>query len=277
MQAIKAYIQLTRPLNLLIAFLSIFIGGFVTGTIHPVAKLLMACLSGTCVTAGANAVNDYFDLEIDRMNKPLRPLPRGAIRPGKAHGFGMMLFGTGIILSVLIHTTALIIAVGSSFLLYLYSLRLKKIPVWGNVTVAFVTGLAFVYGGLAVNRIGSALIVGLFAFFFHWSREIIKDIEDIEGDRSQGVRTLPIVGGVKVALIWATVLIVVLIGLTFVPYMLNMFSIRYLIAVVLGVHLFLVYTVISMWRKPEPAHLGRLALWMKLDMFFGLLAVYLGR
>lgn len=277
MQSIKAYIQLTRPLNLLIAFLAIFIGGFVTGTIHPLFRLFLACLSGAFVGAGANAVNDYFDLEIDRLNKPFRPLPRGAIPPGKAHVFAVVLFGMGIVLGALIHTTALIIALASSCLLYFYSLRLKKISVWGNVTVAFVSGLAFVYGGLAVNRIGSALIVGLFAFFFHWSREIIKDIEDIEGDRSQGLRTLPIVGGVKVALIWATVLIVILIGLTLIPYMLDIFSIWYLVVVVLGVHLYLVYMVISMWRNPEPAHLGRLSLWMKFDMFFGLLAIYLGR
>ncbi|MCJ7811800.1 UbiA family prenyltransferase, partial [bacterium] len=126
-------------------------------------------------------------------------------------------------------------------------------------------------------RIGPALIVGTFAFFYHWGREIIKDIEDIEGDRSQNLKTLPIVCGVKPALTWATVLLVILIGLTLIPYVLRIFSILYLIVVTLGVNVFLVYVMVSMWKRPDSAHLGRLALWMKFDMFFGLLAVYLGR
>ena len=79
MKTITGYIQLTRPVNLLIALLSIFIGGFVTGTIHPLLKLLLASFSGMLVAAGANSINDYYDLEIDRINKPKRPLPSGLI------------------------------------------------------------------------------------------------------------------------------------------------------------------------------------------------------
>ena len=72
MKTIQGYIQLTRPINLIIAFLSVFIGGFVTGTIHPLSKLLLACFSGMLIAAGANSINDYYDLEIDRINKPSR-------------------------------------------------------------------------------------------------------------------------------------------------------------------------------------------------------------
>ena len=160
---------------------------------------------------------------------------------------------------------------------FLYSYRLKRTAVWGNLTVAFVTGLAFVYGGLAVGRVGSALVVGVFAFFYHWGREIIKDVEDVEGDRALGARTLPVACGRKVAFAWATGVLVVLMGLTLVPYFLNLFSLRYLIVVVLGVDLFLGYVLFSMWRRSEPANLHRLAFLMKVDMFVGLVAVYVGR
>ena len=85
MQRIKGYIALTRPPNLIIAFLSIFIGGFVTGSIQPLVKLLLACFSGMLVMAGANSINDYFDLEIDRINKPKRPLPSGLVKPVSAY------------------------------------------------------------------------------------------------------------------------------------------------------------------------------------------------
>lgn len=227
--------------------------------------------------AGANSVNDFFDLDIDRINKPNRPLPSGLVTPGQAHQFSLILFGSGIFLSIFIHLLGFFIALGSSLLLYLYSYRLKRIVLWGNLTVAFLTGLAFVYGGLAVNRTGPAAIVGIFALFFHLGREIIKDTEDMEGDRSQGIKTLPIEYGVKTALIWVTVILAALMGLTLIPYLINIFTLIYLIVVMVGVDLFLVYVIISMWKNPAPKNLGRLAVLMKADMFIGLIAVYLGR
>lgn len=276
MEMIRGYIRLTRPVNLFIAFLSIFIGGFVTGTIQPLGKLLLACVSGTLIAAGANAVNDYYDYDIDRINKPQRPLPSGLVPRKGAHEFSILCFLAGIGFSLFIHLFGIIITIGSSMLLYFYSYRLKRTVLWGNITVASVSGLAFVYGGLAVGRVGEALIVGIFAFFYHWGREIIKDVEDIEGDRSVGIGTLPIRFGVRMALCWATGVLVILIGLTLIPYIMGIFSVSYLIVVVAGVDVFLVYVLISMWRKPAAANLGRLAVLMKADMLLGLLAVYLG-
>jgi len=277
MLRLQGYIQLTRPLNLIIAFFSIFVGGFVTGTIQPITKLLLACMSGVLVMAGANSVNDYYDLDIDRINKPNRPLPAGRVRPIHALLFSLILFGSAVLASVFIHFLGFIIALSSSLLLYLYSYKLKRTVLWGNLTVALVTGLAFVFGGLAVNRLGPALIVGCFAFFFHLGREIIKDMEDMEGDRAQAIQTLPIQFGLKSAMILTTTVLVILLCLTLIPYFVNIFSLPYLIVVVVGVDFFLVYVIISMWTNPVSVNFGRLSLLMKLDMFIGLMAVYLGK
>ena len=276
MRTMKGYIQLTRPVNLLIAFLSIFIGGFITGTIHPLIKLLLACVSGTLIAAGANAVNDYFDIDIDRVNKPHRPLPSRKVTLGQAHLFSILLFVAGVGFSILIHLLGTVIALCSSIMLYLYSYRLKRTVLWGNIAVGLITGLAFVYGGSAVGRYREALIVGVFAFFYHWGREIIKDAEDVEGDRSQGITTLPIKHGIKAALGWATGVLIFLIGLTIFPYILGIFSFYYFLTVLLGVDFFLVYVIVSMWKHPDPKNLGRLSMLMKVDMLMGLLAVYLG-
>lgn len=276
MNRLQGYIHLTRPVNLIIAFISIFIGGFITGTIHPLPKLLMACLSGTLIAAGANAVNDYFDLDIDRINKPNRPLPSGAVTQKEAYIFSLLLFGAGIAVSLMIHINGFIVAVTSAILLYLYSLRLKRTAVWGNLTVAFISGLAFIYGGMALGRIREAVVVGIFAFFYHWAREIIKDVEDLDGDRALGLSTMPIRWGIRNALGWTTVIIVTLIILTVVPFLIDIFGIAYLITVLLGVDLFLVYVLRSMWKDNGSKNLGRLAVWMKADMLIGLLAVYLG-
>jgi hypothetical protein len=75
----------------------------------------------------------------------------------------------------------------------------------------------------------------------------------------------------------ATSVLIVLIASTLVPYYLGFFSKAYLIVVTIGVDLFIAFFVVSMWINQKPAHLGRLAVWMKVDMLAGLAAVFVGR
>lgn len=273
---IKGCFQLTRPVNLIIGFLSIFIGGFVTGSIDPLARLILACISGTLVMAGANVINDVYDLEIDRVNKPQRPLPGGRVSVVFARFYAVFYFIAGCAVAAFIHLPGFCIAVTASFWLYLYSWKLKRTVLWGNFTVAFITGLAFVYGGLAIGRWKQALVVGIFAFFFHFAREIIKDMEDMEGDRSDGVVTLPIRYGIRHAQIGVTLLIAALLGLTVYPYLAHIFNRLYFMVVLAGVNPVLCFVVISMWKDAGPKNLGRLSTLMKADMLVGLIAVYLG-
>jgi geranylgeranylglycerol-phosphate geranylgeranyltransferase len=275
--SLRGYWLLARPHNLAIAVPAIFIGGFVTAGVHPLAKLILACLSGMWIGAGANAINDFFDVAIDRINKPRRPLPSGLVTPKAARRFAVGCFGLGTGLSALISPVNFFIAAGSSILLYLYSSALKRTVIWGNLTVAFMLGLALVYGGLAVGGFRNAAIAGVFAFLYNFPREILKDVEDMEGDQAEGAVTLPLRYGVRTALAWATTFLILLIAATLVPYFLGYFSKVYLLVVGIGVDLFVTFAVVSMWRNPKPAHLGRLAVWMKIDMLAGLAAVFVGR
>lgn len=241
-----------------------------------ILKLLLACLSGMIVMAGANAINDVFDLNIDRINKPGRPLPSGQVSVLSARIFALTLFVIACTIAAFIHLLGFGIAVTASVWLYVYSWRLKRTVLWGNFSVAFITGLAFVYGGLAVGRWKKALVVGIFAFLFHFAREIIKDMEDIEGDKSDGVTTLPIQYGLKKAQILATGLMIVLSGLTILPYVAGIFNTLYLIIVLAGIDTVLFVVIFSMWRDTTPKNLGRLSTLMKADMLVGLVAVYFG-
>jgi len=277
MNKFTAYIRLTRPLNLLIAMVSIFIGGFITGTIEPLINLIAACLSGLLIMAGANAVNDYFDYEIDKINKPNRPLAADIVSRKGCHVFSLLLFLAGMVLAAFINLGTFIIAVLTSLTLYVYSSHLKRTMIWGNVAVGFISGLAFVYGGMAVGRGGLAILVGIFAFFFHWGREIIKDIEDMSGDRALGLKTLPLVKGKAAALDFTTVVLVLLIAITLIPFFTNWFSWPYFAVVIPGVDLFLIYVLISIRQNSGPENLHRIAVAMKFDMLAGLLAVFIGR
>lgn len=276
-RSLRGFWLLARPHNLAIAVPAIFLGGFITSGVHPLSKLLLACVSGMCIGAGANAINDVFDVEIDRINKPRRPLPSGLVSPRSARSFAMACFFAGILFSAPINPFCFFTALVSSALLYLYSSSLKRTVFWGNITVAFMLGLALVYGGLAVGGFRNALIVGVFAFLYNLPREILKDVEDMEGDRAQEAVTLPIRYGVKAALRWSTFFLILLIVATWIPAILGYFSRIYFWIVFLGVDCFAAFSIISMWRDPSPAHLGRLVVWMKIDMLAGLAAVFFGR
>ncbi|MCU0643454.1 MAG: geranylgeranylglycerol-phosphate geranylgeranyltransferase [bacterium] len=257
--------------------LSIFIGAFITGTIHPVMKVLYACLSGGMIATAANAINDFYDIEIDRINKPHRPIAAGAIRPADAFRFSIILFLIGVGLGYLVNWKALVVSGLSALLLFYYSFRLKRTVLWGNLAVSLTTALAFIYGGIAVDRMSYALIPAAFSFFYHLGREIIKDIEDVKGDRADHIVTLPIAHGEKLALRLATAIYLLLIGLTFLPYLFQIFGIYYLLIVLMVVDGVILYVLFSAWRNPDAKNLSRLNLILKLNMFAGLIAIYLGK
>jgi geranylgeranylglycerol-phosphate geranylgeranyltransferase len=276
-EIVKAYFILTRPVNVLIAFLSILLAGYLCGIGNTWAILILACSTGALITAGANAINDYFDLDIDRINKPFRPLPSGRVHPRGVWVFAWSLFGLAVLLADAIGPLAVAITFASSLLLFWYSAKLKRTVLWGNLTVSFVTGLAFVYGGVAVGQIKPALIPAAFAFFMHWGREIIKDMEDVAGDQAYGARTLPVVYGLRPAQYLVTVLFLLLAIGTTLPYLYKIYGIFYLWVVVFGVDTVLLATVFFIWRSPTTTMLRRLSAILKADMLAGLVAIYLGR
>jgi geranylgeranylglycerol-phosphate geranylgeranyltransferase len=273
----NAYLQIIRPVNVLIGGLSIFIGSFIAGSIHPIHAVILAAVSGMMIAAAANTINDYFDVTIDLINKPHRPIPSGKISKNGAWWFAVSLFAAGGGLSFLINMKAIAIALFACIVLYAYSARLKRTVLWGNLVVSFMTAFAFIYGGVAVDRLNNAVIPAVFSFFFHLGREIIKDIEDMKGDTADHAVTLPIRHGIRPALVITTAIFLLLIGLTALPYCFHIFGIYYLVVVIAGVDVLLVYVIISMWNRPDSENLGRLSTLLKLDMLVGLVAIYVGR
>lgn len=276
MEKITAFLIIIRPINTLIGILSIFIGAFITGTIQPLEKVLLACLSGGLIQGGANSINDYFDLEIDQINKPYRPLPAGKLARGEVFVFSIILFLGGILLGAMVNQIALGIALFSAILLFTYSAKLKGSILWGNLAVSLVTGLAFIYGGIAVNRFHQSLIPAGFSFLFHFGREIIKDVQDEEGDRANQIVTFAIRYGARISMRFITAIYILLIFLTFLPYFYGIYGLGYFIVVLIGVDAVVGGCLITMWRNPVPKTLGKISNILKADMLIGLLAIYLG-
>jgi len=271
-----SYFEITRPLNNLITAFAVFIGAWTSGWVSSFDRLILALVSASFISAGGYVINDFFDLSIDRINKPQRTLPRGEISPASALVFSLCLFLAGLLISIFIKPAAFLLALWATGLLVLYSYRLKRTPLFGNLLVSFVCGLAFVYGGVVGRDFRFSLIPAGFAFLFHLGREILKDIEDLAGDESVRAQTLPITWGMNISLLLITIVFSGLIFLTLVPYYLNVFAFSYL-ALVICVDLLLIYVMVSMWSNRSKENLGRLSQILKFNMILGLLAIFVVR
>ena len=181
MNKLSAFIHISRPSNVLIAFLSIVIAAAVAGSLQPWVNVLLAAFSAALITIGANVINDYFDIQIDAINKPHRPLPSGLLSKREAFFYFILVYLSAWTLAFSIGQVMFIIAFLIGILLFFYSFKLKRTVLWGNIVVSFSTAMAFIYGGLAVDRLEGTWFPAAFAFLYHFGREIIKDIQDMEG------------------------------------------------------------------------------------------------
>lgn len=275
---IKPYLRMTRPLNLLLGALSVFFGAFLAGILGNEKRVILACFSAVLIMAAGNVINDYFDAKIDRVNKPFRPIPAGEIQSASAFKFAIILFAFGIFLSIFIKLSVVIFAILISIGLFYYSASLKKTVLFGNIAVSLFSGFAFIYGGIAAENFQVALIPALFAFLFHLGREIVKDLEDMEADGSKGLKTLPIKYGKQTALSVSTGVFLSLVVVTILPFFFDphYHNKIYLLTVLFSVDTVVLLLVIFMWRNPVPFVFNRIAFYLKLDMFAGLLAIALG-
>ena len=273
---LKYLFLLARPNNLIIAFLSIWVAALVAGSIQPLINVTLASLSAVLITIGANVINDIFDIEIDRINKPKRPLPAGKVSKQDAFIFFVVTYLLAWSLAYLINIKALIVAVTFGLLLILYSYKLKRTLIVGNFVVSLTTAMAFIYGGLAVDRISGTIFPALFAFFFHFGREIIKDLQDVVGDQAAGAKTFAIRYGPRASLILTTIIFLLLSVLTLVPFITGTYGGVYITVIIAGIYPILIYVLYQCWTSPDPATLGKMSAVLKADMLVGLLAIYLG-
>jgi geranylgeranylglycerol-phosphate geranylgeranyltransferase len=273
---ISALIKISRPLNVLIAFLTIYIAAAVTAGLQVNRNVFLAAISTALITIGANVINDIFDVDIDRINKPQRALPARKLSRSEALAYFITVYLAGWVVAALINVSMFLIAFSVGILLIFYSIRFKRTILLGNLVVSFTTAVAFVYGGLAVDRIKETLFPAVFAFLFHFGREIIKDLQDIDGDRQAGAVTFAVKYGHRPSFYLTLSVFLVLILVTLIPYILKIYGLSYLLVVVVGIYPVLAWVIYVTWKAPQPKNLGRLSTILKVDMLVGLLAIYVG-
>ncbi|MCD2200792.1 geranylgeranylglycerol-phosphate geranylgeranyltransferase [Halobacterium sp. KA-4] len=229
---VRGLVELTRPVNTVAAGALTFIGAFVAGGAFAEPTATAAAVGATWfATAAGMAINDYFDREIDRINNPERAIPRGAVSARGTLVFSLALFAGAMVLALLLPPLALGIAAVNLVALVTYTEYFKGLPGAGNALVAYLVGSTFLFGAAAVGDPLAGGVLAVLAALSTFTREVIKDVEDIEGDREEGLRTLPIVVGERRALVLGTALLIIAVLASPVPYLFGTFGVWYLVVV----------------------------------------------
>ncbi|HWO89342.1 MAG TPA: UbiA family prenyltransferase [Gemmatimonadales bacterium] len=227
-------LRLIRVRNLLIAAAGVAVGGVVAlGRFAIPEPVWLAMGSAIGLGAAGNVANDLSDLEADRINRPDRPLVAGRISRSAAILTGGLLGGTGLVLAWMAGAATLAIATGALVVMLVYSPLLKRNGIVGNVAVAVVASLPLVYGPAALGAMRAGTIPFVFASLLHLARELVKDLEDVAGDRMVGRRTMPIVHGEATAYLAAAVTLVAFVPASLAPWFAGKYGDRYGVVVVL--------------------------------------------
>lgn len=312
-EIIKPYLRLLRIGNL--AFMAVLLYVMEKWVAVPLLRsqllveqmpwwvLTLLILSVVCVAAGGYVINDYFDVKIDRINRPDDLVVTRVISRDAAMRLFQVLTVFGVLAGLVVawwsrSWTMLFIYVVIPGLLWFYSASYKRMFLVGNLVVAFVSAIVplliaianadylrhIYHAALAYTPIVGELYVWLggfaaFAFMLTWAREMVKDIEDIEGDREMECRTLPIVWGERNSkIVITTILLItaVLIGyLAFyvLPFPLDWqsLSMRY---IVFGLLLPIACVLVLLWAAKLKVEYQRTQLVIKFVMFMGVLFSY---
>jgi 4-hydroxybenzoate polyprenyltransferase len=190
-------------------------------------RFLLLCAASILIAAAGYIINDYFDLNIDRVNKPDRLIVEKIIKRRSAILWHWFLSGLGVLLSLYVsirlHNPIIVLAnTGCVILLWFYSTTFKRALLIGNVVISlltawvilvlFVCEIRLPYGYNLSRTFKYAVVYSGFAFISSLIREVIKDIEDVDGDTRDGCRTMPIVWGINVAKVFTATWLVVLIS-----------------------------------------------------------------
>ncbi|PSQ33668.1 geranylgeranylglycerol-phosphate geranylgeranyltransferase [Halobacteriales archaeon SW_10_68_16] len=228
----RGYLELTRPINAVAAGVLTATGSFIAGVGGQYLAVAVATAATVLAVAAGNAINDYFDREIDAINQPDRAIPRGAVSPRGALVFSAVLFLAAVALAFTLPLAALAIAGINLVALVAYTELFKGLPGLGNAVVAYLGGSTFLFGAAAVGNLQAGAVLAFLAAASTFTREIIKDVEDVVGDREEGLRTLPIVVGERPALWVGVAVLAVAVLASPMPYLLGTFDVAYLALVV---------------------------------------------
>ncbi len=259
-------------------------------------QFFLLVTASVCIAAAGYIINDYFDLNIDQINKPNKVVVNSIISRRWVILWHLLLSLTGLILTIValyhkLYLPLIIANTFSIFLLLLYSSSLKKRLLIGNVLISLLTAwvigiiffskmnVSFLHGKgdeiLHARFFRLAVLYAGFAFIISLIREVIKDMEDVEGDRKYACRTMPIVWGLNASkvfvAVWLSVLIAILFILQLYVWQFNWwFSILYCTVLII---IPLIWVFKKLFTAVSSNEFHQLSTAVKMIMFTGILSM----
>jgi 4-hydroxybenzoate polyprenyltransferase len=274
------FIKIIRPLNLLIIIACIFLSSLIiqnkiSYNIIPIALII------TLLAAFANIINDIIDYKIDQANNLDRPIASGEIsqKLGLIYAVILILFILFIILFYEFSdlTIKLIFFINVPLIL-VYTPLLKRIPLLGNLSVAFNLAMVFLITAIHLNGINNLKIIfppTILAFLLMLIREIVKDIADLEGDKKFNIATFPVQFGIHKSFLLIIILSIILICTVFYIYIYHYHNIEYLILICVFIIFPLLYHLYEFSKNKTSTYCIYLAKVLKLITIFGVIVIYL--
>ncbi len=265
--SIRAGVDLIRPVNCAMIGFAVIVGVFVSKPpTVPLLQTSLGFLTGFFVCAYSMAVNDVYDVEVDRVNRPDRPLPSGRTSVGGGFRLSLAVLIAGIGCSALsLNAAAVGIALLYAFLSWLYNSRAKKTGLAGNLIVASSLAIPFIYGGVIsggnITR-SLLLMMALTSFFSGVGREVVKAMADVEGDAKRGIDSVARSKGLKTASIVGAVFFILAVVTSWVPLVVGLANRFYTFGVLVpdAIFVYLAASIITGRSEQNAYRVKRIAL-----------------
>jgi geranylgeranylglycerol-phosphate geranylgeranyltransferase len=285
----KDAIEILRPINGLMGGLTVIIGILNTRIDILLLTLIFNIIFGVLIyffiSGSSMIINDYYDIEIDKINRPERPIPRGSISLKQAKILWVVTILIATTLSIThsllsnIGPLVTIIVVFMAFIGWFYAAWGKKSGFIGNIIVGISFSIGLIYGAM-LNNSGIPLYIYYFfltSFFLLISREVIKGCEDVEGDKKEGVRTLAIRIGIKKSTTISMIFAVVAVVFYILPYfnLVGLSQLLFLISMIFGLAVVLFAIILMLKGNLVNKDFKKVSLLLKIGAFLGLLTFLL--
>ncbi|MEM2211622.1 MAG: UbiA family prenyltransferase [Nitrososphaerales archaeon] len=276
--SIIASITLMRPINSLMVGFAVVVGIVITSP-HMIfsQQSLFGFMTGFFISSYSMVINDFYDLEVDRVNNPYKPLPSGKIKIKFALSLAIMLLLLGLFSAILISILNFIIALIFAIISWIYNAWGKKKGIIGNMMVALSVSIPYIYGSIAIGKLNDLLIwfLALISFIAATGREVVKTISDVEGDKLRDVRSIARVYGIKYAAQLSSTLFLIAVAFSLLPIILKIVGLIYIVLILIPDAIF-IYASINILKNYSFKNAIRIKKITLMGMLMGLIAFIIG-
>jgi 4-hydroxybenzoate polyprenyltransferase len=275
------YMKLVRIEHAFMLAFAVLIAEIITAGAFPgvTVPLLASLLVPIFIEMGAFAENDYIDIKADIANRQKdRPLVKGTIRPHNALTLAYACYMLGVLLALFINPACFAIALIFALLSVAYNRKLKDLPLLGNAYIASTMAIPLLFGNFVMSGSLSAIVLSIafLAFLAGLGREIVKTIQDMEGDRlARRSHTLPLLIGKKYAALLAAFVFADFVFFSVVPFYFGLKATLVPVGLVLAADLSFLYMALRLQSNQSPHFLEQARKLSLVAMAVGLAGVFL--